>query len=105
MSVIELTEENFKKEVLEEEGTVIVDFFAEWCGPCKMMGPIFHEAAEKAKDAAKWCSLDVDKASKIAAEYGVMSIPTLIIFKDGKKVDQMMGVQDIESLIKKVKEA
>ncbi len=104
MGLVELTDGNFKKEVLEEKGVVIVDFFADWCGPCKMMGPIFEEAAKEAGETAKFGKLNVDTANKIAAEYGVMSIPTLIIFKNGEKVDQIVGVQDKDSLLKKVKE-
>jgi thioredoxin 1 len=102
MSVIELNDENFKKEVLEYQGTAIVDFFAEWCGPCKMMGPIFDETAEAAGEKAKFCKLNVDGAQKTAMEYGVMSIPTLIVFKNGKKVDQMTGVQSKEVLLEKI---
>jgi len=102
MSVVELTNDNFKKEVLESKGTVVVDFFAEWCGPCKIMGPVFEELSEEAKDKAKFCKLNVDGAQKTAAEYGVMSIPTFIIFKDGKKVEQLMGVQDKATIISKL---
>lgn len=102
MSVIELNDGNFKEEVLDYKGTVVVDFFAEWCGPCKMMAPVFHDLAEEAKDKAKFCKLNVDGAQRTAMEYGVMSIPTFIIFKDGKKVDQMMGVQSKETILGKI---
>lgn len=104
MSVVELTEENFKTEIAEHKGVAIVDFWAEWCGPCKMMGPIFDQTAEEAAGKAKFGKLNVDKAQKIAGEYGVMSIPTLIIFKDGKKADQLTGVQDKDTLISKINE-
>jgi thioredoxin 1 len=104
MAVTELTNDNFKMEVLEDPGVVIVDFRAEWCGPCRMMGPIFEQASEEAAGKAKFGKLNVDEARETAAEYGVMSIPTLIVFKDGQKVDQMTGVQDKETVIKKITE-
>jgi thioredoxin 1 len=103
MSEVTLTDDNFKSEVLEHEGLTIVDFWAPWCGPCRMMGPIFEETAKEAEGLAKFGKLNVDE-NKIASEYGVMSIPTLIIFKNGEKVDSMSGVQDKETLISKLKE-
>jgi thioredoxin 1 len=102
MAVIELTDDNFKSEIIDEKGVAIVDFWAEWCGPCRMMGPIFDQASEEAAGKAKFGKLNVDEARQTASEYGVMSIPTLIIFKDGQKVDQLVGVQDKDSLIKKI---
>lgn len=102
MAVVELTSDNFKSEVLENPGVTIVDFWAEWCGPCRMMGPIFDQASEEAAGKAKFAKLNVDEAQDIAGEYGVMSIPTLIVFKDGEKVDQLVGVQDKDTLIKKI---
>lgn len=104
MAVVELTNDNFKMEVLEDPGMVIVDFWAEWCGPCRMMGPIFEQTSEEAAGKAKFAKLNVDEAREIASEYGVMSIPTLIVFKDGQKVDQMNGVQDKDTVVKKLTE-
>lgn len=104
MAVVELTSDNFKTEVLENPGVTIVDFWAEWCSPCRMMGPIFEQASEEAAGKAKFAKLNVDNAQDIAGEYGVMSIPTLIIFKDGEKVDQLVGVQEKEGLVKKLEE-
>lgn len=102
MAVIELNDENFKTEILDEKGLAVVDFWAEWCGPCRMMGPIFDQTSEEAAGKAKFGKLNVDEARQTAAEFGVMSIPTLIIFKDGEKVDQLVGVQDKETLLKKI---
>lgn len=104
MAVIELNEDNFKMEILEDPGLCVVDFWAEWCGPCRLMGPNFDQASEEAAGKAKFGKLNVDAAQKVAAEFGVMSIPTLIFFKDGQKVDQMVGVQDKDTIVKKVAE-
>jgi thioredoxin 1 len=104
MSVVTLDDKNFSNEVLEHKGSVVVDFYADWCGPCKMMAPIFEEAAAEAKDV-KFGKLNVDTARDMAMKYGVMSIPTLIVFKDGEVKTQVAGVQDKESLIKMAKEA
>lgn len=102
MSTVDINDGNFNKEVLEAKGTVIVDFYADWCGPCKMMEPIFEDAAKEAGEKAKFGKLNVDANQKTAQEYGVMSIPTLIVFKDGEKVEQLMGVQDKTTLLSKV---
>ena len=102
--VIQLTDQNFKQEVLEAKVPVLVDFFATWCGPCQMQGPIVDELAEAIKDSAKICKLDVDQAQETAGKYGVMSIPTLLIFKNGQVVEQMVGIQTKETLLNKLKE-
>ncbi len=102
MSVIELNDSNFKGEVESTEGTVVVDFYADWCGPCKMMAPIFEEASNEVNDV-KFVKINVDKSQETAMKYGVMSIPTLVVVKDGKVVSQAAGVVDKEALIKMVK--
>lgn len=94
----QFTDQNFKQEVLKSEKPVLVDFWAVWCGPCQMMGLIIEELAEEAKDRYKVGKLNVDKNRETASKYGVMSIPTLIIFKDGKEVKQFVGVQTKENL-------
>lgn len=105
MSEVELTDDNFKSEITDHKGVALVDFWAEWCGPCKMMGPIFEKTAKEGAGKAKFGKLNVDAAQKTASEHGIMSIPTIVIFKDGQKVDQLVGVQDKDTLLKKIKEA
>ena len=93
MEVIKLNNENFNKEVKELNKVVLVDFYADWCGPCKMMSPVIDEIAKKVGENVKVCKLNVDEAQDIAIEYDVMSIPTLIIFKDGSVVNKLIGLQ------------
>jgi len=101
---LEITDANFEEEVLNEnDKPVLVDFWAPWCGPCQMMGPILEEVAEEAKDFAKVGKLNVDENPETAGKYGVMSIPTLIIFKGGQPVKQLVGVQSKEALVEELK--
>ena len=97
MSVTVLTNENFEAEVLQQEKPVLVDFFATWCGPCKMMAPVIDEIADESDDY-KVCKLDVDEADEIAMQYGIMSIPTLMIFKAGEPVKTFVGVTDRQAI-------
>lgn len=85
------TDENFEKEVLQSELPVLVDFFADWCGPCKMMAPIIEKLAEKYEGKMKIGKINVDENPNMAAQYRVMSIPTLLFFKGGEKIEMMMG--------------
>ncbi|MEI6650478.1 MAG: thioredoxin [Candidatus Moraniibacteriota bacterium] len=94
---LRLTDMNFDTEVIRSGQTVLVDFWAPWCGPCQMMGPIIDELAQELKDV-KVGKLDVDENPETAALYGVMSIPTLKIFKSGEIVKDMMGVQSKDNL-------
>lgn len=105
MEIIKLNNENFKAEVRESNKVVLVDFYADWCGPCKMMSPIVDEIAEEIGEQAKVCKLNVDDAQDIAFEYNVMSIPTLIIFKNGEVVETLVGLQDKSELLNKLKSA
>lgn len=88
--VIHLDVDTFKSEVLEEKGLVLVDFWASWCGPCKMLGPILDELSDEV--TTKITKVNVDDYPNIAADYGIRSIPTMIIFKDGEKVEQLIGL-------------
>ncbi len=90
MEVI-ITKDNFKTEVLESNVPVLLDFFATWCGPCRMLAPIIEELAEEAEGKFKVCKMDVDEEPEIAEEYGVFSIPTLMVFKDCKVVNAHTG--------------
>lgn len=92
MAVIKLTTENFEQEVLQSDKTVLVDFYADWCGPCKMMSPVIDEIAEERPDI-KVGKLNVDEEMEIAQKYGVMSIPTFIVFKNGEIAAKDMGAK------------
>ncbi len=92
MAAIHLTKENFKEEVLDSKVPVLVDFWATWCGPCQMVGPVIEEIAGEVTDA-KIGKVDVDKESELARQYKVMSIPTLILFKDGQAVKREVGAK------------
>ena len=94
----QFTDQNFEQEGLKSEKTVLVDFWAAWCGPCQMMGPVINELAEEVKEKYKVGKLNVDENRETASKYGVMSIPTLIIFKGGKEIKQFVGVQSKENL-------
>lgn len=93
------TVDNFKEEVLQATGPVLVDFWATWCMPCRMQGPAIEKLAEEGYNAGK---LNVDEEQELAMQYRVMNIPTLIIFKDGQEVDRMVGVQSKDSLAAKL---
>ena len=94
MNVIELTNENFDEEVLKSDKTVLVDMYATWCGPCKMQAPIIEKIAEEQADKIKVAKIDIDLSPKIAIKYGVMSIPTLLIIKNGEVTKQFVGLTD-----------
>ena len=86
-----LTAENFEKEIAN--GVVLVDFYATWCGPCKMLAPILEQAAEAIGNKAKLFKADVDEVEAIARKFGIMSVPTMIVFKNGQEVDKMVGLR------------
>lgn len=99
---ITATEENFKSEVLESSQPVLVDFWAEWCGPCKMIAPAIEELAEEFDGKAKVVKLNVDEQPSIAGQYGIRSIPTLLFFRDGKVVEQLVGAAPKAALAEKL---
>ena len=100
---MEFTDKNFNEEVLKSAVPALVDFWAPWCGPCRIQGPIIEELEkEYAGKAVKIGKLNVDENGDVAQKYGVMSIPTLLLFKDGKIVEQMVGVQSKDILQKKL---
>lgn len=98
MEVLHLNSENFDKEVLETEQTVLVDFYADWCGPCKMMAPVVEKIAEEVSPKVKICKINIDEALDIASKYEVMSIPTFITFVNGEPKSRKIGVQSEETL-------
>jgi len=92
MSALHITKETFEKEVLQSDKPVLLDFFAVWCGPCKMIAPILDEIAEEREDI-KVCKVNVDEEPELAAQYQVASIPTLFVIEDGKIVNQSLGAK------------
>lgn len=101
--LIHLTTSNFKEKI--KRGNWVVDFWAAWCGPCKILGPIFDETARENKGKINFGKVDVDAESEIAQEYDVMSIPTIIFFKNGEVVDRTVGVLEKEEIIEKAEES
>ena len=95
---IVLTENNFHSEVFEKPGVILVDFWASWCGPCRMIGPLIAQLSEEMAGRARVGKLDVDASGAVAAEHGVMSIPTLLLFKDGREIERLVGLQPYEAL-------
>ncbi len=104
MALIHLTDNNFKKEVLESDLPVLVDFWAPWCGPCKMLSPLVEESAKEFDKKLKVAKVNVDESPQAATKYGVMSIPTLIFFKRGKIMNQVVGALSRQELKKKIQE-
>lgn len=94
-----VTDDNFENEVLKSTKPVLVDFWAAWCGPCRMLGPIVEEIANEYSDKVKVCKVNVDDNRNISAKYNIMSIPTVIIFKNGQIVEQTVGVAPKEKLV------
>lgn len=101
MSILEVNEQNFEDEVLNSQKPVLVDFYATWCGPCRMLRPILEELAE-GKNSVKFVSVDVDEANELAGKYGIQSIPCVILFNGGKEVGRNIGFrpkEDFEELL------
>ena len=102
MAVITITGSNFEEEVLKSDKTVLLDFWASWCGPCKMLSPVVDQIGEENPDI-KVGKVNVDEEMDLARQFNVMSIPTLVVFKDGKQVNQSVGVQPKEAILNMVK--
>ena len=102
MGLVHLTEGNFDGEVMQSEIPVIVDFWATWCPPCKMLAPVFEELAGEYEGKVKFAKLDTDEVRAVAQKYSIMSIPTLIVFKGGKEVERMVGALPKEALKEKI---
>ena len=98
MSVITLNKDNFEEEVLKSENMVLVDCGASWCGPCRMMSPVIDQVAEEMGDNIKVGKINIDEERNLALQYDVMSIPTFIVFKDGREIGRSVGVQDKEEI-------
>ncbi len=103
-NILELTDASFKKEVLESDVPVLVDFLASWCGPCRMVAPILERIAEDYKNRFKIAKLNVDENQNTTIQFGIMNIPTLIFFKDGKETSRVVGVTTKNELSKKMDE-
>ena len=99
MAEIILTNDNFESEVLQSDLPVLVDFWATWCGPCRMMAPVVEEIAEEYEGKIKVGKVDVDENEELASEYGIMSIPTMLIFKNGALADTHVGLCAKEQLV------
>lgn len=102
--ILEIKDSNFKEFVKDSKEFVLVDFWAPWCGPCKMVGPMIEEIAKLYKGRLKIGKLNVDDNNEIATEFSVMSIPTLIFFRNGKQINRIVGVLSKDKLINKVEE-
>lgn len=102
MKTLTIKSEDFKKEVLESEKKVLVDFYAEWCGPCKMLAPIIDEIAEE-NENIKVVKINVDEAQELAEKYDVMSIPTVLVIKNGQEIEKSVGYVEKETILNMLK--
>lgn len=101
MSVLSVNENNFE-EVIKTDKPILIDFWASWCGPCRMMSPVIDEIAEEMGETVRVCKINIDEEKNLAVKYNVMSIPTFIVLKNGKEVGRTIGVQDKNEIIKMI---
>ena len=102
MAIVELNAQNFDKEVLQSDKPVLVDFWAAWCGPCRMLAPTIDEIAAE-QSGVKVCKVNVDNEEELAVRFGIMSIPTLLVFRDGQPIDQSLGVVPKQTILDMLK--
>ena len=98
-----ITTSLFRVSVEENQGVVVVDFFATWCGPCKMLAPVFEQAGEEMKNDATFLKVDIDQSLELAQQFRISTVPTMMIFKDGKPVETLVGFMPKERIVQKVK--
>lgn len=103
MAILHLNKEDFEKEVLQSDVPVLVDFWASWCGPCKMIAPILEKVDEEIAGEAKIVKVETDECPELAGEYGIMTIPTLVLFKNGQEVNRSVGVRQKNEIIAMIK--
>ena len=102
MAVVKLTEQNFEQEVMQSDKPVLIDFYADWCGPCQMMGPVVEEISNEVTDA-KVCKVNIDEEMAIAQKYGVMSVPTFVVIKNGEVTARDMGAKPKSAVLAMLK--
>ena len=102
MSEMNITKNNFEREVLHSDKPVLIDFWAPWCGPCRMLSPVISEIAEEYGDKIKVCKVNVDDEGELAASFNVMSIPTLVVVKDGKVTNSAVGVRPKAQIVEMI---
>ena len=103
MNTLKLTKDNFESTINQSDRPVLVDFWAEWCGPCKMIGPVLEEIAGEAGDRATIAKVNIDDEPMLASRFGVKSIPTLIVFREGAEQDRLVGVAPRKTILEKLK--
>ncbi len=104
MSVLKINSENYEKEIIKADKPVLIDFYADWCGPCKMMSPIIDEIAEEKEGMLKVGKVNVDENQELAMKYGIMSIPTIVIIKEGEVEKTFVGIRSKEEILKAIED-